>query len=180
MKNLTKFLLLVLLLQSTTCRWISGTSTSYFFGANFKIPPGTPVFQQGFKDGCSSILFARGNGFYRSRNDYHFDTKLSANTEYRFGHSRGQSWCFQNIIGAVPLSSFDRYILPFGNNSALDMTAGNVNDAWGGMFGGSGKPIENGNGFDSIFGVWSGGEGGGALSTNPLWAGGSKGQFFGQ
>jgi hypothetical protein len=37
-----------------------------------------------------------------------------------------------------------------------------------------------GGGFDGIFGVLSGGEGGGALSANPLWAGGSHGQFFGQ
>lgn len=178
MKNLVKFLLVFFLLQTSSCRWFSSTSSPYFFGANFKIPPGTPVFQQGFKDGCSSILFARGNGFYRWRNNYRYDVKLSRNTEYRFGHSRGMSWCFQNIIGTTTLVSFDRYILPYGNDE--NMLAADIGTAWGGMFEGTGKIIENGNGFDDMFKVWSGGKNGGAMSANPIWAGGSEGQFFGQ
>jgi hypothetical protein len=177
-----KFFLILLALQNTSCRWFTKAGKPYFFGSNFKVPEGTPVFQQGYKDGCSTILFARGNGFYRSRNDYHYDVNLSGNPEYRFGHSRGQSWCFQNIIGPNPIASFDRYLMPFGNgNTTFDMTAGNINDTYGGMFDGLQAPGNpNAGGFDSIFGVWSGGETGGVFSANPLWAGGSKGQIFGQ
>ncbi len=181
MSNLIKFLLLILLLQSGGCKWISATSKPYFFGTGFKVPPGTPVFQQGFKDGCSTILFARGNGFYRARNDYHYDEKLAGNPEYRFGHSRGQSWCFQTIIGANAFVSFDRYILPYGNNSVFDMSAGDINNTWDGAFNGL-NPSTTGSigSLNGIFQLWSGGESGGVFSANPIWAGGSKGQIFGQ
>jgi hypothetical protein len=182
MKSLNKFLLLVFLLQIPACKWITSASTPQFFGTNFKLPPGTPTFQQGYKDGCSSILFARGNGFYRSRNSYKYDPQLSNNPEYKFGHSRGMSWCWQNIVGANSMTSPDRSLFYYGNNPVFDMGAGNINDTWDGMFGvGLGAPAnpENG-GFDAIFKGLSGGDGGGAFSANPLWAGGSKGQIFGQ
>ena len=181
------------MLDLTSCKWFTNIGSPFFKWANIKIPEGPPAFQQGFKDGCSTLLYARGNIWYRMRYKYEFDPKMIGNPEYRFGHSRGYAWCFMNMVGTDKMVSFDRYIFPSSNAGAggvFDMSATNLNVAWGGMFS---NDIENpnagldapirahpANGFNAMFDVWSGGSGGGVLSANPLWAGGSKGQFLGQ
>jgi hypothetical protein len=185
MKNFFRILLILLSLQLCGCRYFKMMGLPYFRGLDFKVPEGTPTFQQGYKDGCSTILFARGNGMYRDRYEYRYDPKLIGNPEYRFGHSRGQSWCFQNIIGPNPLSSPDRFLMPYGNNTVFDMKAGDMGSNWSGFFGGSadtwGDSVSSGSGLNGMFGVWGGGGGQGSVFTaNPLWAGGSSGQFFGQ
>ncbi len=183
MKILIRVLLLFLLIQVFGCKWITNSGTPYFEWTNFKIPQGTPAFQAGYKDGCSTVLYARGNVYYRTRYSYRYDPKMIGNSEYRFGHSRGYTWCFQQVVAGTsgPVGSFDKYLNPGGYDPTFN--AGNINDAWGGMFGGGlDAPIKANpaNGFDAMFDVWSGGSGGGVFSANPLWAGGSKGQFFGQ
>lgn len=184
-----RILLLIIVLQLTGCKWFTDAGTPYFFGTNFEVPEGTPTFQQGFKDGCSTVLYARGNVFYRTRYGYRYDPKMIGNPEYRFGHSRGYTWCFQHMLqGTTGASkSPDRYIMPYGA-SAFDMSAGNVNDAWGGFWGGLSSPVGSSSvGLDSSLSILqqgiaggTAGAGGTVFGGNPLWAGGSSGQFFGQ
>ena len=152
---------------------------------NFKVPDGTPAFQKGFRDGCSTSSYSRGNVFYRWRYGHKYDTKMIDNAEYRFGYQRGYTWCFQNVLSGVsgPQASWDRFLSPYGYDST--MSAGNMNSTWDGFFGGSVEsPLgDQGSGFDGIFDVLQkggSGSGGTAFGGNPLWAGGSSGQFFGQ
>lgn len=175
-------IILVTSLNLTACQWFSGAGTTFTTFAGIKIPDGTPAFQAGFRDGCSSNYYARGNQLFRHMYGYRYDPKLSSNPEYRFGHQRGYTWCFSQMVGVFNQSSFDRFIYGYWTEGPFDMSSGDINNAWGGFFGGSegkglGEPI--GEGFNPIFGLWSGG-GSGALSANPLWAGGSVGQIFGQ
>jgi hypothetical protein len=187
MKLLLKILMIILALSLPGCRWFTSAGTPFLSGMTPKIPDGTPAFQQGFKDGCSSILYARGTGVYRAIHDYHFDPKMIGNPEYRFGHSRGQSYCFQNIIGPNPMASSDRYLLPHGN-AGLDTSPTDYETAWGGFFGGKGGAgkalgdnVFDDSGVEGIFGAWGANTPtGSAIGANPLWAGGSKGQLFGQ
>ncbi len=188
-KIFEKFLLLIFLLEFSACKWFSSSGDPFLKWSNITIPNGTPTFQQGFKDGCSTTLYSRGNVYYKTRYGYRYDPKLIGSSEYRLGHQRGYTWCFEHIVGGIPMTSFDRYISPHGYDTTFNVDSsgkGAINNAWGGMFGGGvGTPIEvePGNGFDAIFDVWQkGGAGTGAtaLGTNPLWAGGSSGQFFGQ
>ncbi len=188
MKRKCLIILCFLAFALSGCRWIEKAGLPYYRGFDFKVPEGTPTFQKGYKDGCSTILFARGNGLYRDRYEYRFDPKMIGNPEYRFGHSRGQSWCFQNLIGPNPLSSADRYLSPFKEDGygVFEMGASDIGAAWGGMFGGGGAAggISNvtGASFDNIFSAWAGTATGGnsVFGANPIWAGNSKGQFFGQ
>ncbi len=178
------FLLILLLIQVSSCKWFTGSGTPYYMGFSFKVPNGTPSFKKGYADGCATILSARGNSLMRQRyGGYHYDANMIGNPEYRFGYSRGWAWCFQTTIGPNNLTSPDRYLAPYGNNTTFDMNAGNIGSAWGGLFGGTeGKVMGEtigGNGLDSVMGVVGGGTSG-AISGNPLWAGGSSGQFFGQ
>ncbi len=195
MMNIILRIIAIILLSQVlfSCRWITGASTPYFSFTNFKVPEGTPTFRQGYKDGCSSILYARGNDFYRSRYKYRYNTAMIGNTEYRFGYSRGWSWCFQNIVSGVG-GSFggpDKTIFPYGQDSltgGLDYTPANVNST--GLFQSNvngGIATLPADGVDSMFGVFQkgtdgtgvGGVGGTVFGTNPLWAGGSKGWWFG-
>lgn len=183
-KNMKKILVIVLLLELAACRWFTSSGTPYNAWSNFKIPQGTPVFQQGYKDGCSTVLYARGNVWYRTRYKYTYDTKLIGNPEYRFGHSRGYTWCFQYILhsSSGPTASADKYLMPYGYDTTHN--AANYNNAWDGFFGGN--PMGNvmpatPNGLDGIFDVLQKGGSGTGQSTfgNPLWTNGSRGQFLG-
>ena len=183
--NFKKFFIFLILLQISSCRWIGGAGTPLFGSLSVKVPDGTPVFKQGFKDGCESVLYARGNQLYRHRYSYKYDPKMIDNTEYRFGRNRGYNFCFFEVVGGDAMTSFDRYILPYGNGiGVFDMSAGDINNNWGGFFGGGadtwGVANSTSGGFDSLFKTWSGGGGGSVFGANPLWAGGSEGQLFGQ
>lgn len=185
-----------MVMELAGCKWITRASSPYFSMTNFKVPDGTPVFQKGFKDGCSTVLYSRGNVLYRNRYGYKYDPKLIGNSEYRFGHQRGYTWCFQHSLAATsgPVGSWDRIIQPYGYDRTFD--ARSVEAAYGGMLSEteSAAPLSmtpgtfGGNLNDATFGVWGGTGSGGFLTTggggvftaNPLWAGGSKGQIFGQ
>lgn len=179
-KNL--LLIFFLTFSSSSCKWFTTAGTPFLMGTTVKAPKGTPNFQQGFRDGCSTAFYSRGNIFYRNFHGYQFNPTMIDNAEYRFGHQRGYSFCFLSILmyESGARGSFDRMLFPHGYDTGFN--AGNVNEAWGGFFDGLDAPIQANprNGFDSLFDIWGGGAGGGALSANPLWAGGSKGQFFGQ
>lgn len=155
---------------------------------DIKVPHGSPIFQKGYKDGCGTVIYARGNQLYRDKYSYQYDPALIGNVEYRFGHQRGYTACFQYYLAGPtgPLGSWERVMLL--NNHTFDTSRGDIGAAWGGFFGGTaGKGLGEtiGDGFNPIFGAWAGGStiGGsssGVLSSNPLWAGGSGTQIFGQ
>ncbi len=115
--------------------------------------------------------------FYRWRHGYNYNPKLNKNIEYRFGYKRGISFCFNYIVSGV--TSPDRMIFTNPGLGA-EMAAKSYNDT--GLFGGvEAVPTSGiGGGFNDIFGVWAGGATTSALGANPIWAGNSKGQFFGQ
>ncbi len=192
--NMTKNILLILvILCFTSCRWFSSASTPYFSFTNFKVPEGTPTFQKGFKDGCSTVLYARGNDWYRSRYHYRYDPTMIGNTEYRFGHARGYTWCFQNILSQTTgHGTLDKFLFPHGADSmtgGLDYNPNNINAQ--GLFGAQGaaaNPLAtSNNSLDDMMGVWQkgtnaageGGAGATVFGTNPLWAGGSSGWWLG-
>jgi len=177
MIKLFKALIILLFFTTSSCRWFSGDATDNFL-RNFNIPnpPGSPNFKKGFKHGCSQILYSRGNFFYRAMFGYQYDTSLNYNKDYRFGYKRGYNACFISII-ASKMPSFDKALFPAGGGNDIGMGFYNQTDydATSGMFDG----ILN-SGFGGDVGGVVDNVGGGVLNANPLWAGGSKGQFFGQ
>lgn len=184
-----KNIALVLLVILTSCRWFQSADTPFLMGNYMRLPQGTPIFQQGYKDGCGSSLYTRGNVFYRTIHKHNYNAKLIGNPEYRFGYSRGYTTCFQIVVSGAsgPQASFDAY---FSYSGTFDMSGnGNINNLWGGFFNdgedASGiwqGDVTNSNvSLQNVVNIWQNAERGGTvLGGNPLWAGGSKGQFFGQ
>lgn len=166
--------IITLLLFFSSCKWFDAASTPYTKFANFKVPKGTPAFRQGYRDGCSTLFYARGNAFYRWKHAYRYNPKMHHNPEYRFGYKRGMSYCFNTIVPGV--TSWDRHILYYKDDS---MMAKNYNKT--GMFsnGGLGAPGESSGLSNVLKTFWGTGENS-VMGGNILWAGGSKGQFFGQ
>ena len=185
------FLILTLLIYLSSCGWLIDIDTPVVMGMTPEVPAGTPAFKQGWKDGCSTTTYARGNILYRTFYSHKYDTKMIDNPEYRFGYSRGYSVCFHIILGggSAPQASFDRYLLPYGNNTVFDMLIqpDAINNAWHGFFGSAsgiwkGDATNSKVNLNSVVDIWqkSSNGGGTALGGHPLWAGGSKGQIFGQ
>jgi hypothetical protein len=181
-KNIIKTIINIgifyMLFAASGCTWFTNARTPFLSGTNFKTPDGTPAFKAGFEDGCSSALYSRGNAFYRARYDYRYDPNMIGNTEYHFGHRRGYGYCFVTFI--QKFGSGDAYI----EKPPFDMIQKDMGEAWGGFFSNAGGSIMGGNPTGTSYGVGgffdvltSGGKG--AIGGNPLWAGGSKGQFFG-
>lgn len=183
MKIFTKTLLIIIVLSLTSCRWFGEGATKQFL-RNFKIPtpPGSPNFKKGFLNGCGQTLYSRGNFFYRMMYKYEYDTSLNYNKDYRFGYKRGYNVCFLRII-ATKMGSADRLLFP--NADGNDIGTGfysvtNYNDNTSGMFIGVDSPVGPGGDINGVFEMWSEGDNGGVFQANPIWAGNSKGQFFGQ
>ena len=182
-KRSGKIFLVLSLLTLFSCRiWTIPGKLFDLPGMNIQIPDGTPAFQSGYKDGCSSVLYARGNVYLRSKYDYSFDTKMIGNSEYKSGYSRGWAWCFNAVVGADPGGGTamgsgvaGRYIYPHGEGP-FDTNPYDVQHAWGGFFGSTApKIVETGSGLDGSFSVWSKSSGGGgssAFGANPLWSSG--------
>jgi len=179
MKNI--FLVILILLQLTSCKWFGKIGSPFYSMTNFKVPDGTPAFQQGFRDGCSTSTYARSNVLYRNRYGYKYDPKMIGNSEYRFGHSRGYAWCFQQSLSGStgPVGSWDKYLHPGGYDSTF--SSANIGSAWDGFFGGHGGSLGHAAGGDvgGFMGTLTN-SGGSVMNSNPLWAGGSSGQIFGQ
>jgi hypothetical protein len=177
------------------CAWFTSASLPYYTGTSFKIPDGTPIFQRGYKDGCSTVLYARGNDFYRSRYKYRYDPNLIGSAEYRFGHQRGYTFCFQTIlaatIGPYKGSGLDA-IYPYGSATGAGFEvkySGNVNS--NGFFGGSSDvnaiwATVPADGLNATFGVFQkgtdasgkGGAGATPFGGNLIWSSGTVDQIF--
>jgi hypothetical protein len=132
--------------------------------------------------------------FYRSRYEYRYDPNMIDNTEYKFGYSRGGSWCFTHIVGATPDNTLGpgdglSSLSPYGQRPMFDTSPNNIDNAFDGMFDGLSAPINadtnsTPGGLNAIFDVYqkgiSGGQagaGGSVFGSNPLWSG-EKGVGF--
>ncbi len=175
-------ILIILLFFQTSCEWFKGVGTPFYFMTNLKVPEGTPTFQKGFKDGCESVVYARGNNIYRARYGYRYDPKLINNSEYGLGRSRGYTWCFLNTLAGVtgPQTSFDRYILPHGYDDTFNAASWDDVGLFtsGGIFGVGGT----GGDLSKVLQNFTTTDDGQTLFNNRelIWAGGSCGQIFGQ
>ncbi len=126
-----KIIIILILLFTSSCRWFADskfTDHNLAF-TNIRVPPGTPNFQKGYKDGCSTVLYSRGYGLYRTRYDYKFDPELIDDPEYFFGRKRGYNYCFGYITGGSGHFSggWDRYLFAQGS-TGFNMGKGNLNN----------------------------------------------------
>ncbi len=192
--QLSKILLIFFMIITSSCRLfkVPGTEIAFPF-TNFKVPEGSPAFQSGYKDGCSGVLYARGNIFYRSKYDYRYDPEMIGNTEYKSGYSRGWGWCFAQVVGVSPTgrptTAPDRMLSPYGKQPTFDTSPNSVNNAWGGFFGtGLSAPIDStstSGGLDGSFSIMQNGISGGSAGSgqtafgNPFWAGETSVGFMG-
>ncbi len=177
-----KLLIFILFLYTLcSCKWFGNIGSPFYAMTDIKIPDGTPAFQQGFRDGCSTSTYARNNVLFRNRYGYKYDPKMIGNAEYRFGHSRGYTWCFQQSLAGVTSTaggSWDRYMHPWGYDATF--SSGDINSAWGGFFKGNGSLAHSAGGDVGGFMGTLTNSNSSVMSANPLWAGGSSGQIFGQ
>ena len=170
-----KILALVIIILLSDCRWFSGARKSFLSGTTIKIPDGTPKFKKGFKDGCGTVLYARGNIYYRTFYNHNYDPKLISDSEYNFGYKRGYGYCFKYILTGI--GSSDTYILP-KDYTAFDMKAGSLNGTWnyGNLDWGIGtRGNAADNGIDGVFGAMNKS----ALGSHFLWGTPNTGQIFG-
>lgn len=160
--------IITLLLSLSSCKWFTEAKLPQLAFTNIEIPPGTPNFQKGYKDGCSTALYARGYGPYRMRYKYALDASLIDDSEYIFGRKRGYNYCFVYIAGASGHFSggWDSYL--YGQGTPFNMGKGNLNDtqiggnvfdSWGDMAGGVSGSLDvlqsnriNGTSKTSVFG----------------------------
>jgi hypothetical protein len=154
MKNI--IIILTLLIFTSGCKWFSEAKLHNLAFMNIKMPAGTPNFQKGYKDGCSTALYSRGNTLYRTRYKYSFHPELIDDPEYFFGRKRGYNFCFGYITGNSGhfAKGWDGYI--YGQGTPFNMGVGNINDTVLGQVSGSdGKGKTN-----NVFNTWGGMEGG--------------------
>ena len=172
--NMRKIISLSILLISslllTNCRWFTDAKLSPMaFGKAIEVE-GTPKFKMGFKDGCETVLHARGYGFYRSKYKWKFNPDLIDDPEYSFGRKRGYNYCFGYVIGGSGHFSggWDKYILGNFGGTPFNMGKASID---GTVPGGDVFNVLNvpAGGVSGSLDVLSGGNGGGALSAHPFW-----------
>lgn len=183
MKIIT-IILLIFSLFLSNCRLFKGSGTTFLAGTNIKIPEGSPTFKKGFRDGCETLLSARGNSFYRSRYDgFKYDPELIDNPEYKFAIGRGYGFCFNYTIRYLQGGADEFIVSP----SQFDWSRSNFNEMIvsekeNSGFGINQSAINNPRGINEIFDFTrssraSGGEGKGAMSSNIFY--GTNHNYFG-
>lgn len=169
---------------------IKGSWGSKLAFTNYYVPEGTPIFQQGFKDGCENGLYSRGNGIYRTRygGTYKYHPELIDNPEYQFGISRGYSYCFtyntaggmsaSNTGSGMSLGSSDAYI--YGKGVPFDMGRTNYDRTVNYEEGTWSNPFNvSGGGVDGVFGNITKPKGFGVFNSHPLYGTPNDQQIFG-
>ncbi len=92
MKNIF-FLITILALSG--CKFFTGAARYNLANMKYTVPAGTPIFQQGYRDGCENGLLTRGNTLYRMKyRGFNYTPSLIENPEYKFAYGRGYGYCF--------------------------------------------------------------------------------------
>lgn len=175
MKNLLMIKILIIafiLMPFSGCKWFTEAKPPALSFAQITVPVGTPKFQKGYKDGCGTVLYARGNILYRNIYKHNMDPSLIDDSEYMFGYKRGYSYCFQYAVGSGHFSGgADTYLYPkVPTPYTQGMTAGNINNVYNGYGALNWMNIPNG-GLDGVVDAFSKnthGQGG-VFSAYPTW-----------
>ena len=170
--------LLISLALLSNCRWITGAKLSPMKFMQTIEVEGTPKFKLGFKDGCASTFYSRGNALYRLKYGWKFNTDLIDDPEYSFGRKRGYNYCFGYVVGGTShfRGGWDRYIM--GHGPAFDMGKGSI-DGVTGSYSGNIFDVLNvpSGGVSANVEVLSGGSDS-VMSAHPFW--GSRGMESGK
>ena len=135
-----KYIFIILILLISSCRWVTDAKLPNLSMAKIKIPPGTPNFRKGFADGCSTVIYSRGNTFYRTFHKFRFEADLIDDTEYYFARKRGYNFCFGYITGGSGVfgGGWDKdiyaqgtHINMGGGGNVWKSFGGDVFDSWG-------------------------------------------------
>jgi hypothetical protein len=165
----------------SSCKLFTGSSLSHLAFTNFKVPDGTPIFQKGYSDGCQNGLFSRGNMLYRTRygiGGFKYDADYIDNPEYRFGVSRGYSYCFTYNTAGRMVRPMDEYLYGKGTqfnmgrnsyNKSLQYESGSWSNA---------ANVKHG-GVNGIFSAVTKPKGFTAMGSHPLFGTPNSNQLFG-
>jgi hypothetical protein len=176
-KKIAKLILFFIILMqiTTSCQYFKSASTPYFMFTNFKVPDGSPNFQEGYRDGCSTVLYARGTVFYRNRYGFKFNPNKINDPEYNFGHQRGYSWCFQHGVqgNTGPKTPITRAIDPYGYDTTYNR--GTIKDMGGLLKNNQHWKYKSYN-LNTTFSPFQYGiDGSSTLTNNLFWSGGGGG-----
>lgn len=106
MKNLLTIILLCYMVSGCglVAERIFGKPRPFNMGAT---PPGTPIFQKGWEDGCSGGLKGYGDDYYKMRYEFKQDISLLDNPEYYKAWKDGYLYCrWYSYNWVVPWSRF--------------------------------------------------------------------------
>jgi hypothetical protein len=119
-----KIFLLIAILFLSNCKLFTGSRRYLVANTNYSIPDGTPVFQQGWRDGCENGLYSRGNTFYRTKyNGFQYSPDLMDNPEYKFGYGKAYSYCFTLNTAGEHSGGFDAFIYAKGAPFDMERTS---------------------------------------------------------
>jgi hypothetical protein len=172
-----KIFYFITILTLENCKLFTGASTYYLTGTNYKVPDGTPAFQQGFRDGCESGLHSRGNVLYRTRYSHKYTPSLIDNPEYKFGYGRGYGWCFTTQTAGGHTGGFDAFI--YGKGVPFDMGRASIDGTVQYETGSWSNPLNtNAGGVDGIIGAVQSPKGFSTFGTHPLYGTKNDTQIF--
>ncbi len=157
----------------------SGATRYPLANMNYTVPDGTPIFQQGFRDGCENGLYSRGNSLYRSKySSYQYTPSLIDNPEYKFGYGRGYGWCFILNTTGGHSGGADAFI--YGKGTPFDMGRGNIDGTLNYETGSWKNPLNvQGGGLDGVLQSTQSPKGFTAFGSHPLYGTPSSNQVFG-
>jgi hypothetical protein len=173
-----KIFYLTIILVLSGCKMFSGASRYPIANMNYTVPDGTPIFQQGFRDGCENGLYTRGNGLYRTKySTYKYTPSLIDNPEYKFGYGRGYGWCFTLNTAGGHGGGADAFI--YGKGTPFDMGRGNIDGTLNYETGSWNNPLNiNSGGINGVWEAVQSPKGFSAFSSHPLYGSGNN-QIFG-
>jgi hypothetical protein len=176
MKN--KILLLTILLFLGSCRLFSGASRYNLAMMDYAIPDGTPIFQEGYRDGCESGLYSRGNSLYKIKYSGHkYNPKLIDNPEYKFAFGRGYGYCFTLNTAGGHSGGADKFI--YGKGVPFDMGRTSYDGTINYEQGSWRNPFSSGSGVNGIFEAVQSPKGFSVFGSHPLYGTNNDKQIFG-
>ena len=174
-----KTFLLLVILSFSGCKFFTGADSYFFMGMNYKIPDGTPIFKQGYRDGCENGIYTRANVLYRGKyHGFKYTPSLIDNPEYKFGYGRGYGYCFTMNTSGAHAGSFDQFI--YGRGTPFEMGRGNIDGTVNYEQGTWSNPFNvNAGGIDGVWGAVQSPKNFTAFGSHPLYGTPNTNQVFG-